>query len=217
MPRSDPGEAPSATAAWHKGYCLPHLSLRRPSRWTFRGSMTRPAHSLCTLRLTVTRFDATLGSGCRPALPGGVGYPLGSLSKGFCFPTSLPPLPGLAWRTIKHPPPKVRLDPASIFSGRSGPRGRRPAVHISASSVTNSPKFTRAQDEGPGWRREASGNVGNGDRASGGAHSAACPAGFASRFLSSVVSVSVEAVVVANLSLLGRAPSLQLPLVTHLG
>ena len=56
------------------------------------------------VRLTpaVTRARATLGSGCGPALPGGIDCPLGSTER---FPPScchymLPPLPGFAWRTV---------------------------------------------------------------------------------------------------------------------
>jgi len=84
-------------------YCLPHLRQRRPPRSTFRGSIPRPAHSLCTLHQTGrpvqrnTRFQL-LAKLCWV----GFAYPQGSNER---FPASsrLPPFPGFAWRTVKGP------------------------------------------------------------------------------------------------------------------
>jgi hypothetical protein len=65
----------------------------------FRGSITRPACSLSTLRSRgYPPHHARLGPGCRPALPGEAGYPLGSYAR-FQFITSPPPRPSFAWRT----------------------------------------------------------------------------------------------------------------------
>jgi hypothetical protein len=77
-------------------------TVSAPTMSNFRGSMTRPGHSLCTLRSPLPRVHATLGSGCWPTLPGG------SLArwvpaKGFrhAVLTCLSPFPDFAWRTIK--------------------------------------------------------------------------------------------------------------------
>ena len=68
-----------------------------------RGSITRPAHSLCTLR-RADRSATTqhaVPAGGQP-LPGGLEYPLGSIERFLRFRlTSLPPFPGFAWRTRK--------------------------------------------------------------------------------------------------------------------
>ena len=59
---------------------LPHGQRRRlPQRSNSRGSIPRPARSLCTLRSedrsSTTQHSVPAGG---PPLPGGVGYPLGS-------------------------------------------------------------------------------------------------------------------------------------------
>ena len=58
------------------------IRRRRPTIHTFRGSMTRLQHSLSTLRRTghpATTQDSLPAAG--QALPGGVGYPQGSIER----------------------------------------------------------------------------------------------------------------------------------------
>jgi hypothetical protein len=58
---------------------------RLPPRDAFEAP-SRGLHTPCVrFTSTVTRRRATLGSGCGPALPGGIGYPLGSTER---FPSS---------------------------------------------------------------------------------------------------------------------------------
>jgi hypothetical protein len=78
--------------------CLPAFeNCRRLPLPQFRGSITRPIHSLCTLRSGGYPTPATLAAGWWLALAGWDFHPLG-------FTTSFPPsrfpgCPGFAWRT----------------------------------------------------------------------------------------------------------------------
>ena len=68
----------------------------------FRGSIARPAHSLSTLRSHgLPHAHARLASGCWPALPDGIGYPLGPTYKVYALLHQQPPCPSFAWRTSK--------------------------------------------------------------------------------------------------------------------
>ena len=97
---SDPGGT-DASGAWTSSVLPPLCPQRRLPRYpVFRGSMARLWNSLCTLReVDCSAKHATLASGRWPALPGGIGYPLGSNER---FPRSilpsLPPFPSFAWR-----------------------------------------------------------------------------------------------------------------------
>jgi hypothetical protein len=71
-------------------------------------TLSRLHPAACTLPVYASRrrlptARATLGSGCGPALPGGIAYPLGSFRRfppfGSACSTWLPPSPGFAWRT----------------------------------------------------------------------------------------------------------------------
>ena len=63
-------------------FCLPLRKRRRLPRLPFRGSITRPAHSLFTLCGESYPSSRTkLGSGCWPALPDRIVYLLGSTTK----------------------------------------------------------------------------------------------------------------------------------------
>jgi hypothetical protein len=93
----DPGGI--LTLGHYRASMLPPLSRQcRLSRLLcFLGSITRPTHSLSTLRsmdCSITTQDS-LPDGW-PALPGGVGYSLGPNER---FQVILPPFPGFAWRT----------------------------------------------------------------------------------------------------------------------
>ena len=73
-------------------YCPPTTERGGPRQpWSFRSSITRPQHSLFTLRAVITDDDAKLASGGGCPLPGGIPvYPLSSVGKflpcGFPFP-----------------------------------------------------------------------------------------------------------------------------------
>ena len=54
---------------------------RLPRKYDFRGSMTRPWHSLSTLRPRVASSDARLASRFWPALRGVIAYPQGSYER----------------------------------------------------------------------------------------------------------------------------------------
>ena len=77
------------------------LTTSALARIVSRGSITRPAPSLCTLRRAdhSATTQHSVPAGGQP-LPGGSGYPLGSIER---FQrrstTSLPPSPGFTWRT----------------------------------------------------------------------------------------------------------------------
>src|SRR5262249_34556648 len=97
---SDPG---GTSALGH--YCASVL----PSAFTtasasatvsFRGSITRPARSLSTLRRVdcSTATQDSLPDG-RPAFPDGIWLPAGSQRK---VSGNHPPFPGLAWRTVNE-------------------------------------------------------------------------------------------------------------------
>ena len=84
------------------------LSARPPSTATttapamshFRGSITRPSHSLSTLRSAghpAATQDSLPAAG--QALPGGIGYPQGSLER-FQSSLHLSSFPRLPWRTV---------------------------------------------------------------------------------------------------------------------
>ena len=91
-----------------------------------RGSITRPAHSLCTLRSAdhSATTQHSVPAGGQP-LPGGTGYPLGLHRKvSEIALTSLPPFPGFAWRTRNHNRGKLSERPDSD----SGLLPRRVAV-----------------------------------------------------------------------------------------
>jgi hypothetical protein len=62
--------------------CLPPFLRRRLPRRESFGAQSHGLHTRC-LRFvtTVTRGHARLASGCWPALPGGIGYPLGSYAE----------------------------------------------------------------------------------------------------------------------------------------
>jgi hypothetical protein len=90
---STPAESPrSATAALR--CCLPlSRQCRLPRFLCFRGSITRPMHSLSTLRRNeLPHCHARLASGGWPALPGGTAYPLGPKRKVSGQPSSFPRL-----------------------------------------------------------------------------------------------------------------------------
>ena len=94
---STPAESSrSATAA--RRCCLPlSRQCRLPRLLCFRGSITRPTHSLSTLRrmnYSIATQDS-LPDGW-PAFPGGTDFPLGPNER---FQVNLPPSPGFAWRT----------------------------------------------------------------------------------------------------------------------
>lgn len=73
-------------------FCLPYVERRRLPQLPFRGSITRPAHSLFTLCGNSYPLARTkLGSDCWPALSDRIVYLLGSITK-FQF-ISLPPCP----------------------------------------------------------------------------------------------------------------------------
>ena len=82
--------------------CLPNGQRRRlPQRSNSRGSIPRPARSLCTLRSedrsSTPQHSVPAGG---PPLPGGVGYPLGSPRRvsAVIHPAWRPPFPGFSWR-----------------------------------------------------------------------------------------------------------------------
>ncbi len=85
-------------------YCLPPFVQRRlPQNRFLRGSITRPAHSLSTLR----RMDhSTTTQDSLPAvghtLPDGIGYPLGS-NEGFSYSFIASSFSRLSWRTQNEP------------------------------------------------------------------------------------------------------------------
>ena len=63
-------------------FCLPLLERRRLPQFPFRGSITRPAHSLFTLCGNSYPLARTkLGSDCWPALSDRIVYLLGSITK----------------------------------------------------------------------------------------------------------------------------------------
>ena len=96
-PDGPPPQATSGPAMWSSA----GLTASTPQR-CFRGSITRPARSLCTLRSRGRpRTCATLDSGWWPALTGQDSHLLGRV-EGFqpaCPLHGFPPSPSFAWRT----------------------------------------------------------------------------------------------------------------------
>ncbi len=79
MPSSSTPVGPPRQAIAASWYCLPHLRKRRLPRL----QLSRLNHTACALAAYASSpgsplDDARLASGCRPALPGGGGYPPGS-------------------------------------------------------------------------------------------------------------------------------------------
>ncbi len=83
-------------------FCLPYVERRRLPQLPFRGSITRPAHSLFTLCGNSYPLARTkLGSDCWPALSDRIVYLLGSITK-FQF-ISLPPCPSFLAHSTMGP------------------------------------------------------------------------------------------------------------------
>jgi hypothetical protein len=104
MPRASPPAGPLIPGHTGKRYCLPCGKLRRlPRRISFRGSITRPIGSLCTLRSRgrPRSTQHSVPAGGQP-LPGRV-TTCRVRSEGFClcFLHRHPPPPGLAWRNFR--------------------------------------------------------------------------------------------------------------------
>lgn len=127
--------------------CLPVTRDCRPLKTTlepgwpkqarFRGSVTRPTHSLPTLRFDRSPgLAARLGSRRSPSLPGRASHPLGPSAEFQRDVTSWHSLrPGFAWRTscscscstffsLSRGPAVVRDSISSLPADRSGPRRR---------------------------------------------------------------------------------------------
>jgi len=83
---------------------LPFRKRRRPPQSSsYRGSITQLARSLCTLRSTghPDTTQHSVPAGGQP-LPGRIGYLPGRYERFLLASTStLPPLPGFAWRTFR--------------------------------------------------------------------------------------------------------------------
>jgi hypothetical protein len=80
--------------------CLPPFLRRRLPRRESFGAQSHGLHTRC-LRFvtTVSRGHARLASGCWPALPGGIGYPLGSYAEFQSFLHLILPAQASSWRT----------------------------------------------------------------------------------------------------------------------
>jgi hypothetical protein len=92
-----PGQVP---ALWRRRCCLPRRQPRRPRNHKLSGLTTRPAHPLSTLH------DRGRPLAAQDSLPAGGPHlgrsglsPAGRCVR-FLLATSLPPHPGLAWRTV---------------------------------------------------------------------------------------------------------------------
>ena len=103
MPCSSTPARSSGQAFATLGCGLPHYRKRRPSHCRFRGSVTRPGRSLCTLRglgypstfpPRNTRFRLLASFAGRGWIPAGDHREVSR----FCY-VIFPPRPGLAWRT----------------------------------------------------------------------------------------------------------------------
>jgi len=116
------GPLRSATAAhW---CCLPLFGRRRlPRLSAFRGSITRPAHSLSTLRRVgcPTATQDSLSGGW-PALPGGTAYPPGPNERFQFIPSSFPRL------RLAHPNSDENSTP---FNSESDDDTGRPPLFLS--------------------------------------------------------------------------------------
>ena len=123
MPCSSTPVGPSRQAISALRCCLPPLLRRQLPRQTPCGAQSHGLHTRCLRFVTrVTPGHARLASGCWPALPGGVDYPLGSIAE---FQSSL------------HLIPPAQALPGALknHGGRAVPRQTRSAAGSRSAST----------------------------------------------------------------------------------
>jgi hypothetical protein len=98
LPCSSTPVGPMCQATTAPRYCPRDSDHEGPSGY----SLSRLNHTASTVAAYASRLGrparARLASGCRPALPGGIGYPQGHYRRFPSVTSLLPPSPGLSWR-----------------------------------------------------------------------------------------------------------------------